>query len=187
MNERLEKKIRKYLAKAGLSEDKVNDIVDDVNEEVAEGVGEENKGNPAENASVPPVVEGEDEDGDTDDEEGGDVVPPVVEGDLPQETPSEVPPVVNPEDDPTAIVPPTPTIDPNQFAQVVTDLEESNKAIQGLLARIDSLESALRDSGVITSQSAIGGNENPIVPPSGNRVPNPMDDVLAQINPKRNY
>ena len=52
MNERLEKKIRKLLAKAGLSEDKVNDIVDDVNEEVAEGVGEENKGNPAEDTAL---------------------------------------------------------------------------------------------------------------------------------------
>lgn len=184
MNERLEKKLRKILSKAGLNEDKINELVDQVKEDKAEEVSE-NGDNPDsasvsldENENVTPSGDEEDVTTDPMQEAPSEVVPPTP----PMETPQ--PSDVVPQDQ---AIPPVPTTDPNQFAQLMTDYQEMKKANEGLLARVESLEYALKESGVISSNSVLG-DENPRVTPNSNtQMSNPMDDVLREINPRKYY
>lgn len=187
MNERLEKKLRKILSKAGLNEDKINELVDQVKEDKAEEVSENGDNpdgasvSPNENENVAPSGDEEDVSTDPMQEATPDVVPPTP----PMETPQ--PSDVVPEDQAIPPTAPVPTIDPNQFAQLMTDYQEMKKANEGLLARVESLESALREAGVISGNSVLG-DENPRVTPNSNtQMSNPMDDVLREINPRKYY
>ena len=198
MNERLEKKLKKILAKAGLDEDQIDGIVEEVESAVAEEVVPE-EGNPDETTEVPPV---EDE--------------PVVTEPAPEEVPpeaaaEEVPPVeevpptdgniaaaldelaaqegaVPPESEvPPEAVPPQeviPQADPTEIQKLSDDLAEAHKTIEGLVARIDSLEEALKASGVISNDSKVG-DETPRITPNANQENNDaFDDILATINGK---
>lgn len=186
MNERLEKKLRKILSKAGLNEDKINELVDQVKEDKAEEVSE-NGDNPDgasvsldENENVTPSGDEEDVTTDPMQEAASEVVTPTPPMETPQPSESDVVP-------PDQAIPSVPTIDPNQLAQLMTDYQEMKKANEGLLARVESLESALRESGVISSNSVLG-DENPRVTPNSNtQMSNPMDDVLREINPRKYY
>lgn len=198
LNERLEKKLAKILTKAGLDEEKVNAIVDEVEEALTEEVAPE-EGNPEE-APIPPSAEEI-------------VAPDQVEGDpAPEEIPAPqeeetsaptdgsiesalqelaaqeeapVPPQPEVPVDPATQEPLIPQVDPNLVQELQTQLGEANKTIEGLVARIDSLEEALKGAGVITSSSALG-DEKPRITPNANREngDEAFDEVLAAINGK---
>lgn len=198
MNERLAKKLKKILAKAGLTEEEIGKIVDEVEEAVTEEVVEE-EGNPEE-APLPPSEEVVEE------------TPIVEEAPIEEVAPTEeVAPIqeeVAPETDgniesalaelaaqegdvpPQVDVPPTPVeplapqIDPSQVQELVNQLGEANKTIEALTTRVDSLEEALKSAGVITSDSKLG-DETPRITPNANaNNEDAFDDILATINGK---
>lgn len=197
MNEKLAKKLKKILAKAGLDEDKVDDIVDEVEvalteEEVPEDV------NPEENeAQVPPSEEEgaptpEEAQVPPESEPAPEEVPPTEEP-APQETDGSIEQALNqlaaeegaqtPEAD-VLPAPAIPAIDPNEVAKLTKDLNEANKTIEGLVKRIDSLEDALKSAGVITSETKVG-DETPRITPNANQDnADAFDDILDVINGK---
>lgn len=197
MNEKLAKKLEKLLAKAGLDEDKIDEILG----EVAEASAEEGVQDDANPEAVP---EGEGE-------VQGEQVPPTEE--LPvEEVPSEVAEQVAPTEEeqvpptdgsiegalqelaaqeeggqvpPTEQVPPVPAIDPSVIEQLTNDLGEANKTIQGLVARIESLEQALKSAGVISEGTQLGDEQGTLTPSANHDASaDVFDDVLARLNGK---
>lgn len=126
---------------------------------------EEGNGEPA--PAVEPVVE---------------ELPPVPEGALPPQ-PEEVPPAPEAAPAPEA----TPQgYDDSELRGLVQELtsqvDEYKKANDGLLARIDSLEEALKKGGYLDDSSTTPvGDETPKAPAQV-PVDEPIDDILAQIN-----
>lgn len=183
MNEKLEKKIRKLLAKAGLEEEEVQNIVDEINnsnvEEVEEGAPVEEEVNPAENPEVVEEVPAD--------------VPPVEEQAVEEVAPAEIPPEVAEsealplaeEQPPVEEVAPVQEPGPDPLVVELQGLlQEAQKAIDGLTARIGSLEEALQSAGVVEGgNNAEVGDETPKLTPQhddeGEKV---LDDVLRQIN-----
>jgi len=196
MNEKLAKKLEKLLAKAGLDEDKIDEILS----EVAEASAEEGVPNDVDPEAVP-EGEGEVQGDDVPTEElpveevpQEEVVPQAEEEQVPptdgsienalnelaaQEQGGQVPPTEQ-------AVPPVPQVDPSQIEQLVGDLGEAQKTIQGLLARIDSLEQALTQAGVISGGGSQLGDEQGAITPSANHDASAdvFDDVLARLNGK---
>lgn len=107
-------------------------------------------------------------------------VPPVSEEQLPPPA-EEVPPV----EEPMAPQPAMPGYDDTELRGLLKDamaeLEETKKANEGLLARVDSLEEALKKGGFLDDSQAPIGDESPKAPAQVT-IDDPMDDVLAQIN-----
>ena len=206
MNEKLAEKLTKILAEKGLENDAIDDVIDEIEDVIAEeDVNKEEDVNPENEVTKP--ADAKDVDAKNDDvvppviPEDDKVVPPApIEVDAPkgdgtideaindlvaqeEQKPEEVvAPVVAPTD---PVVPPAPAIDPSQVEQLIHDLGESNKTIEALKARIDSLEAALKDSGVINSTSPLG-DDKPRVTPSVSRDSgeDSLDDILAHINGK---
>lgn len=197
-NEKLEKKLKKILAKAGLDEEKVDAIVDEVESELAEedvpedaNPVEEVAAQPSEEEVVEPEAQEEEQVAPSEDEvpPQEEVVPP-GDGNIEEalnELAAQEEGVATPEE----VVPPAPAqeqlpppIDPSQIEQLAHDLGEANKTIQGLLARIDSLEEALKGAGVITSDSKVG-DENPRITPNASAgQEDAFDNILDVINGK---
>ncbi len=210
MNEKLAKKLKKILAKAGLEEDKIGEIVEEVEGAIAEEVTDED-GNPAE-PPLPPS------------EENGDVVPPIEEGagDVPPQgdlpippteevvppTEGDVPPEVPPQEGDGSIeaalsqlaqqegqptlppqegdVPPAPIapIEDPRIGELESQLGEANKTIEALSARVDSLLEALKEAGVISGSSALGDETPRVTPNANHNEEDAFDDILATINGK---
>ena len=184
-------KLTKILAKLGLDDDKIDEIVDEVLEATSEEGAPEGV-NPEEIAPAP--IE----------EEPTEVVEETTPTEEPQELPPELPPeevvedpapgsvdeVVNnfaqevaPQEEvaPTPDQPlPTPIADP-RIDELVAQLEEQKKANEGLVARITSLEDALKKAGVIEGSPSIG-DERPTLPNSINDQGDILGDVLKQLN-----
>lgn len=187
MKEKLEKKLLKILAKAGLDEEKANEIVEEVKSAVSEEDApdstdpedtpnpegqETNEGNDQEGTTPPPSEEGE--------------IPPVppvppTEEQVPPAPAPEVPPAEIPPEVPPAV----PTVNPN-LQKALALLEEQQKANQGLLARVNALEEALRSAGIIegSAPQTVGVETPTPLPESINNQGNILSDVLAQINGK---
>ena len=196
-NEKLEKKLKKILAKAGLDEDKVDAIVDEVEgalveEDVPEDV------NPGEDAVPPSENEGEvpsEEEVVQEEAAPEEVVEEVAQEEVPP-TDGNIEQALNElaaqegEATPDAEVAPipqepiVPQIDPSEIQKLADDLGEANKTIQGLLARIDSLEEALKGAGVITSDSKVGDETPRITPNANSNNEDAFDDIIATINGK---
>lgn len=209
MNEKLAKKLGKLLAKAGLDEDKINEILsevddavteegvqDDVNPEnaqpgegavpsdevVEEGAGE---GAPSD-LPIPPTEEvvGQVDDQVAPTEE--ETVPPTdgsIESaldELAAQEGGQVPPTepIAPEQ------PQVPIVDPTLVSQLQNDLGEALKTIDGLSARIQSLEESLKTAGVITDGGSQLGDENRPLGQSANHDAgaDAFDDILAKLN-----
>lgn len=211
MNEKLAKKLEKLLAKAGLDEDKIDEILSEVEEASAEESAPDGD-NPDEN-QVPPS----DENGANEPtEEGAGDVPPEGELPIPPEPQGDVPPegdvptqegdgsigdalaqlaaqegdVVPPQ--PEGEVPPTPDqapaapqFDPTVIEQLTSQLGEANKTIEALKTQVDSLYEALREAGVISGESKLG-DETPRVTESASTdaSADAFDDILSVINGK---
>ena len=194
-------KLKAALAELGLEEGQIEEVVaasSDEPKEDPEGKSEEENTsgeNPAPEEK-PSESEGNEGEGDVvppQDEVPAEpeVVPPVPE--VPQdEVPVEEPPVEEPpvEEVPAEEPPvPGPELPPQfvsieEFAEVKNELAEQKKANEGLLARVGSLEQALKDAGVIDgSVDSSVGIDDPSAPGATN-VDTTLDDVLRDINRK---
>ena len=196
-------KLKETLLANGVDEETAAKVIADMEKPEDEKTEVEDEGKSEE--EVPPSSEddkGEDE-SNGDDEDGANEegelppeedVPPVpqeelpsveipqempVEEPAPQELPPEVPPV---EEQP---LPPTPGFDPTEM---LGKLDEYKATIDGLLARVDSLEQALKQVGVLDeSDGEEVGVDNPNVPPSNPGAVDEFDDALAVLNGKKHY
>lgn len=200
MNEKLAKKLKKILAKAGLDEEKINSIVDAVEEAVTEEEAPEDVDPEEAEAEVSEeeVVEEPDqvvEEAPVEEEAPNEeVLPPQEE--VAQENDGSIEAALNELAAQEGVAPneaqvpgpeaeaPLPTIDPSEVQKLQNDLAEANKTIEGLVARIDSLEEALKGAGVITSNSKLG-DENPRLTPNASaNQEDAFDDILNVINGK---
>lgn len=214
--DKLIKKLKKLLSKNGVDESKIESIVSeledtdeedkDVDVEIDVDTDKE-EDTPAED--VAPVEESEPvADPEPVEEPSGEGEPaPAVEPEPVNETPVDPVPEteapVNPDGsvdvDPSAIgeepVPeapveepaPAPVAEPSEIEELRTALADKDRVIEGLTARVDALETALKDAGVIkegSDKSEPIGSDTPILP--GNvSTDDPMEDVLREINSNR--
>lgn len=204
------KSLKETLKDNGIEEEKIAKIINDLeakkddaeeeeNDEVKEDESEESTEDEEE---VPPQTS----------EEEVQEVPPTEEGaplgDEEQEQEEGTVPPENAEDVPPTDVPPTEVIEQQEEGSIPPNLpdtealiqkieeqklviEEQQKALDGVLARIKSLEDALAGAGVLDKQDADDEDEevgysNEEVPNSGsNGAIDPYDDALAMLNGKR--
>ena len=188
--DKLIEKLVGILAKLGLSEEQVNEVVTELTaEENPAPVGDPAPDQPSE-GDVPPADPAQVDEGDGKSQseepnpneaasvkEGETVVPP-SEGDVP---PGEGEPVAPAE----PVVPDVPPFDP---APLLAEMEEMKKANEGLLSRIAALEEALKNAGVIDESSQVNqvGDENPSAAPQ-NPTNDVFGDVLKEINGKKRF
>lgn len=136
---------------------------------VEEQPSENNVGNPSEQGELPPDGE----------------VPPLSpnQGELPPDVPpSEVPPTTPEEPGPE--VPPVPPFDPTEL---LGKIDEMGKSIEGLLARIGSLEDALKGAGVLEKgdDEQIGFENRGLPGSSSIGADDAMVSALNKLNGKR--
>ncbi len=178
--EKLIEALRETLAKLGLDEEAINAALE---EAMAKAESEENPAPasdpdvPTEDVVVPPETPSEPA------EEGASDVPsadlPPVEDAVPPEA-QDVPPeeVVPPADPAPAPAPVDPTDLIKQIGDLTGQLAEYKKANDGLMARVQSLEEALKKAGVIdgSEPTTTVGDELPSSAPQ-----NPTDDVFSDV------
>ena len=197
--EKLLKKLKKILAKMGKSDEEIESIVaeleSDTTDDVAGNEVDETKVDDKTDKETDGKDDKKDEPTKVDESKGDDDLPapPVDEPVTP--TNEEVPPVIPPEatvpaeaGDPAAagtdVVPPAPVgVSGPELDEIRQKLEEKEKAITALAARVDSLLEALKTAGIIKGEevSDIGVNTpdapaNPVTPSGG------LDDFLEQVN-----
>lgn len=196
-------KLKKVLAENGLSEEEIAKIIaelennesDNENDGNDDGNSEEDKPTPTNDDSneeddLPPASKegnGEGEIPPSEDEPSPAEVPPLPpEGNLPPNEelppvpPTDVPPVDEPTVQPQEELPPTPA---QPDPELLGKLEEQAKTIEGLLARIESLEEALKKSGILNGETDEIGTDKPNVPDSASaQVNDEYDDILGEIN-----
>lgn len=202
-------KLKETLSANGVDEKTIAKVIEDLAEEDEEEPKDETLDEGKTEEELPPSENDEPKEDDatpSDDEDGaekeeGDApqdedVPPVpvedvppaesqedvvVEEPLPQEQPvEEMPPVEE-----VAPQPVVPQVDPD----LLSKLEEQASTIEGLLARVDSLESALKQAGVLdASDGEEVGIDNPRVPDtSSNGAIDDFDEALAYLNGRKRY
>lgn len=180
MNEELIKMIRELLAKAGVEEEVVAQVEKALTESLA-GTTQEEEPEPTPNepeTDEEPTEPTESESVDTSEE----AEPTEQEGQVEEVAPAEETPVVEPET-------PAP-FDPAPLLAKVDEqagiIDEQNKTIEGLTARVDALVQALTAAGIIENSGATATSNTDVVPspsaPSNDDTDNPMDKVLNQIN-----
>lgn len=191
--DKLIEKLSEILAKLGLDEDAINGVIAELSDVAKEEAVEEDSakdGDPTETTqdeAVPPLppeeVVNEAPTEELNSDVPADEVPP-VEGEVPPES-EQVPPVEPP-------APQVPPFDPTELINQVNDLgaklEEQVKANEGLLARIGSLEEALKGAGVIDGESTASevGDPNPSTAP-GNPTEDVFQDVLNDLNGRKRF
>lgn len=196
-------KLKETLKANGIDEEKIEKIIDDLEKEPAEGEPTPNpnenpdpsqgEGEPAEGEPAPNPEEekpddenpSENNEGDPN-EEGG--LPPDVEvppTPNPEELPPDVPPSDVPPVEPTPVeVPPAPSFDPTELIEKV---EEQGKTIEGLLARIDSLQDALKGAGILekADDENIGFENQGLPGTSSAGADSAMVSALNKLNNRR--
>lgn len=96
-------------------------------------------------------------------------------------TPEETTPAPIPETQPVEETTPQPQVD---FADYDNKIEEQNKTIEALLARVESLEEALKGAGVLEGQvSPVGYHK----PEARDKEPigDGLDDFFSRVNRKK--
>lgn len=201
MNEKLLKKLRESLTKAGLAEEEIEGVIQEVETEEDETpVGEAPIAEEETETAEEPKEAEKGEIGDEPTEPAGEEeAAPEVTEEEPTEEPIEEPapePEPEPEAGPEPTVEaapeePTPEEAPAQ-PQPTVDYEakyrEAMKAIEGLTFRFESLTDALEKAGVLMPSAgqapAVGVDDNYI---PANDTETPMDDIVARINKGRRY
>lgn len=193
--EKLLKKLRKLLGKAGLEEEKIESIVSEVQSEDeetdSEPVGEKEpvETSPEKPSETPetPSSESESKPEETPVEheggegEGGEGEPstPVV----PTETPTDVvPPTETPVEptEPTEPVAPVEPVEPE--VDYKTMYEESQKVVDALTKRVDSMEDALKKANILRDEAEQVGLGNGSGTPANDAEGDPMSAVLSKLN-----
>lgn len=210
MKDKKLKKVKKLILGLDIddeSKNKINDILDsvdekgeDIEDEVDEEVVEETQEKPEEVASPEGDGKSEDEipepvDPLAPESEGDEEVPPTTEEVPPvEDTPlpegmnridpsqigNEVPPVPNTDEPvPNPVTPDTPNVDYEQ------KIKEQNDLIEAQKKRIDSLEEALKKAGILTDSgetNQVGVDDNQA--PANDPLDDPVERVLKEINGK---
>ena len=203
-------KLKETLAANGIDEETIAKIVADLGksekDEPKEGDEPKEDGVPAEGKTeeeVPPAnneeegkgekePEGEVNDGTKEEgaaPEEGEVPPQVLEEVPPTEVaPTDVPPTEElPQEPPVEEVPPVPPFNPEEF---LAKIDEQGKTIEGLLARIESLEGALAQAGVLDKsdeETEIGVDDSNVPPTGSNGAIDEFDDALSILNGRKRY
>ena len=208
MKDKKLKKVKKLVLGLDIddeSKNKINDILDsvdekgeDIEDEVDEEVVEETQEKPEEVASPEGDGKSEDEipepvDPLAPESEGDEEVPPTTEEVPPvEDTPlpegmnridpsqigNEVPPVPNTDEPvPNPVTPDVPNVDYEQ------KIKEQNDLIEAQKKRIDSLEEALKKAGILTDSgetNQVGVDDNQA--PANDPLDDPVERVLKEIN-----
>lgn len=183
--EKLLNALRETLAKLGLDESAIDAALKEAVAMAESTEEDQQSGDPASEPTeveVPPteapVEEGKEEEGE---------VAPSSEPETVEVPPTEEVPPVAPEGEVPPAEPVAPAFDPTDLIGMVTDLQgkldEQLKANQGLVARIDALEEALKAAKVIDDGNPVTeiGDPNPSAAPQ-----NPTSDVLGDVMAKLN-
>lgn len=199
MNERLLEKLRKILGKLGVEEGKIENIIDEVANE-GEEVDVANEPAPEEPTEPTEEPMPEETEGEGVAEDNAPIPEPVEESPVveepqpPVEEPSQdvnpadlipngEPPVEQPM--PEEPVPPVPSME-DHTQELLGQIDELQKANEGLITRIDALEKALKDSGIMTEEKGgvdVGVDNSRT--PSNEEIYDPMPSVLSMINGHR--
>lgn len=103
-------------------------------------------------------------------------------GEEPNEvTPEEPTPAPIPEEPPVEEPAPQPQVD---FAEYETKLDEQNKTIEALLARVESLEEALKGAGVLEGEVKPVGYHKPEAPDK-DPIGDGLDDFFSRVNRRK--
>lgn len=103
-------------------------------------------------------------------------------GEEPNEvTPEEPTPAPIPEEQPTEEPAPQPPVD---FADYENKLDEQNKTIEALLARVESLEEALKGAGVLEGQTSPVGYHKPEARDK-DPIGDGLDDFFSRVNRRK--
>lgn len=103
-------------------------------------------------------------------------------GEEPNEvTPEEPTPAPIPEEQPTEEPAPQPQFD---FADYENKLDEQNKTIEALLARVESLEEALKGAGVLEGQTSPVGYHKPEARDK-DPIGDGLDDFFSRVNRRK--
>ena len=163
-------KLKAILAEKGIDEEIQTEILAELDGEPegqpeGEAVPNETEINPA-----PEGEEGEPK-------EETEVAPPVEEPSAPVE-PEELPPEEPlPEADPLADL-------KGQYDDLNGKYDEAQKTIEALLARVDSLEEALRASGVIEGEKPVSYGVDKPTAPANDPIDDGLDDFFRKANRK---
>ena len=166
MNEELKEKLKLVLQGNGIDEETALKVLAELDTQEEEPKAEE-EGQPA--------------------PEGQAVIDEAVameepKGEEPNEvTPEETTPAPIPETQPVEETTPQPQVD---FADYENKLEEQNKTIEALLARVESLEEALKGAGVLEGQvSPVGYHK----PEARDKEPigDGLDDFFSRVNRRK--
>lgn len=190
MDEKLEKKLKKLLSKAGIDETKIEEVIADLKDdsdettveaEVEESTSEVPNDAPVEDTPAEPETPVENttpEEAPVEEVEGevaplSDDAPETVEPTaLPEETEQPLPPVEEV----------APEIAP-QTSELENKVAELEKALEGLKAHNDSLVEALKKAGILeeTVETSVGVDESS-TPSNESEVEGSLDDTLAKLN-----
>ena len=164
-------KLKAILAEKGIDEEIQTEILAELDgkpEEQTEG-----EAVPSE-TEVQPTPEGEE----GEPKEETEVAPPVEEPPVPVEEPAEtLEEEALPEADPLAEL-------KGQLDDVNGKYEEAQKTIEALLARVDSLEEALRASGVIEGEKPVSYGVDKPTAPANDPIDDGLDDFFRKANRK---
>lgn len=178
--EKLIEALRETLAKLGLDEGAIEAALQEAVDKASAEENPQPSGDPVptdESDVLPPLPPEEPVDETPSEEQSADL--PVEEAQVPP-TEEEVPPTEDvPPLEPTPAVPP---FDPTELIGQVTNLQgqldEQIKANEGLVARVQALEDALKNAGVIDGSNPTTevGDSFPSAAPQ-----NPTEDVLGSV------
>lgn len=194
-------KLKETLKANGIDDEKIEKIIKDLEKEPKEGKEPDQENNPdqpqdegepaeGEPASTPDEVPANEEvssENNEGDPQGEGELPP--DGDVPptpnpEELPPEVLPEVPPTEEPTPDLPPVPPFDPTEL---IGKVDEMGKTIEGLLARIDSLQEALKGAGVLekSDEENIGFENQGLPGTSSVGADSAMTAALNKLNNRR--
>jgi hypothetical protein len=187
MNEKLLKKLKKLLTKAGVEDEKIDDIVSQLDEKDTEEPVVEKEGETTE-VVEPPIDDAIDEPVDGLNHSNNDNLPPVEEDNaqnkeiVEDETAVDNAPV---DENP---VPPVndevvEQVEPSQPEfDAESKLAEANNVIEGLKSRIDALEDALRKAGILEDEKVDEVGVDQTYLPSNDVEDNSFNSVLNDLN-----
>lgn len=185
MDEKLEKKLKKLLSKAGIDETKIEEVIADLNDEttvedeVEETVSEVSNDAPIEETPTEPETPVEnttDEEVAVAEDEGevapSDDAPESVEAmPTPEETEQPLPPVEE--------VAPEVAPQPSELENKIAELTKAN---DGLKAHLSALEDALKKAGILENETEISVGVDESSTPSGEEDVATWDDTLNRLN-----
>ena len=166
MNEELKEKLKLVLQGNGIDEETALKVLADLDKQEEEPKAEEEGQSANEGQAVIDEAVAMEE----------------PKGEEPEEvTPEEPTPAPIPEEPPVEEPAPQPQVD---FAEYESKLDEQNKTIEALLARVESLEEALKGAGVLEGDTSPIGYHKPEARDK-EPIGDGLDDFFSRVNRKK--